>query len=125
LITNDQELKVTQERIDQFQQWLIQIRRTARPKEFDGVTSGYRLETDRMQAKSWTISSAQPKRLQPNRLPKAERSPFSDFCFQHFSISVFQLLLGSFSFSAFQPFRISAFSLYPLAFAFGLSTINS
>ena len=50
MIANDQELKVTQERIDQFQRWLIQIRRTARPEEFDAVTSGYRLEIERMQA---------------------------------------------------------------------------
>ena len=41
---------VTQERIDRFQRWLIEIRRTARPEEFDAVTSGYRLEIERMQA---------------------------------------------------------------------------
>lgn len=50
MIARDQELKVTQERIDQFQRWLIEIRRTARPEEFDAVTSGYRLEIERMQA---------------------------------------------------------------------------
>ena len=50
MIANDQELTVTQERIDQFQRWLIQIRRTARPEEFDAVTSGYRLEIERLQA---------------------------------------------------------------------------
>jgi len=50
MIARDQELKVTQERIDQFQRWLIEIRRTARPEQFDAVTSGYRLEIERMQA---------------------------------------------------------------------------
>ena len=50
MIARDQELKVTQERIDQFQRGLIEIRRTARPEEFDAVTSGYRLEIERMQA---------------------------------------------------------------------------
>jgi len=50
MIENDQELQTTQERIAQFHQWLMQIRRTARPDEFDAVTSGYRLEIERMQA---------------------------------------------------------------------------
>ena len=48
--TNDQELQVTQERIARFQQWLMQIRRAARPDEFEAVASGYRLEIERMQA---------------------------------------------------------------------------
>jgi pyridoxal/pyridoxine/pyridoxamine kinase len=50
MITNEQDLKVTHERIEQFQQWLVQVRRTARPEEFDAVASGYRLEIERMQA---------------------------------------------------------------------------
>ena len=50
MITNDVELAVTQERIAHFQQWLAQIRRTARPEEFEAVASGYRLELERMQA---------------------------------------------------------------------------
>jgi len=50
VITNDQELQVTQERIAHFQQWLIQIRQTALPEEFEAVASGYRLEIERMQA---------------------------------------------------------------------------
>lgn len=48
MIARDQELKVTQERIDQFQRGLIEIRRTARPEQFDAVTSDYRLEIERM-----------------------------------------------------------------------------
>jgi pyridoxal/pyridoxine/pyridoxamine kinase len=50
MITNDQELKVTKQRIEQFQRWLAQLRRTAQPEEFESVTSGYRLEIERMQA---------------------------------------------------------------------------
>ena len=49
-ISNDQELQVTKERIDQFQRWLAQMRRTARLEEFEALTGGYRLEIERMQA---------------------------------------------------------------------------
>lgn len=50
MISNDQELKVTQERIAHLQGWLAQIRQNARPQEFEAVASGYRLEIERMQA---------------------------------------------------------------------------
>ena len=50
MITNDQELQVTRERIARFQPWLMQIRQTARLEEFEAVSSGYRLEIERMQA---------------------------------------------------------------------------
>ena len=50
MITNDQELTATQERIARFQGWLLQMRQTARPEEFAAVASGYRLEIERMQA---------------------------------------------------------------------------
>jgi hypothetical protein len=50
MITNDEELKVTQERITHLQCWLVQIRQTARPEEFEAVASSYRLEIERMQA---------------------------------------------------------------------------
>ena len=50
MITNDQDLKATQERIEQFQRWLVNMRRTARPEEFEAAASGYRLEIERMQA---------------------------------------------------------------------------
>jgi len=50
MITNDQELQVTQERIAHFQHWLADLRQTARPEEFEAVSSGYRLEIERMQA---------------------------------------------------------------------------
>ena len=50
MITNDQQLQVTQERIAHFQRWLAQIRQTAQPEEFEAAASGYRLEIERMQA---------------------------------------------------------------------------
>jgi len=50
MILSDQELQATQERILQFQQRLAAIRQTARPDEFEAVTSGYRLEIERMQS---------------------------------------------------------------------------
>lgn len=43
MITNDQELQVTQERIAHFQRWLAELRQTARPEEFEAISSGYRL----------------------------------------------------------------------------------
>jgi hypothetical protein len=50
MICNEQELRATQERIEHFQAWLAQVRRNARPEEFEAVASGYRLEIERMQA---------------------------------------------------------------------------
>ena len=50
MITDDQELTATRERIAKFQAWLMQMRQTARPEEFEAVASGYRLEIERMQA---------------------------------------------------------------------------
>ncbi len=50
MIADDQELKVTQERIARFQGWLAQMRRTARAGEFEAAAGGYRLEIERMQA---------------------------------------------------------------------------
>ena len=50
MITNDHEIQVAQERIAHLQRWLGQIRKTARPEEFEAMASGYRLEIERMQA---------------------------------------------------------------------------
>lgn len=50
MITNDQELQVTLQRIARFQRLLTSIRQTARPEEFEAIASGYRLEIERMQA---------------------------------------------------------------------------
>jgi hypothetical protein len=50
MIKNDRELEVTQKRIARFQHRLADLRQTARPEEFDAMSSGYRLEIERMQA---------------------------------------------------------------------------
>lgn len=50
MMKNDKELKVTQGRIAHFQRWLVDLRKTSRPEEFKAVSSGYRLEIERMQA---------------------------------------------------------------------------
>ena len=49
MIRNDQELSVTQQRIDYFERLLAQLRVTARPHEFPAVAGGYRAEIERMQ----------------------------------------------------------------------------
>lgn len=50
MISNDQELEGARRRIEQFQNWLAQIRERAGRDEFDAMSSGYRLEIERMQA---------------------------------------------------------------------------
>ncbi len=50
MIASDREFEVMQERIAQFQRWLMTVRQPARPEEFEALTSGYRLEIERMQA---------------------------------------------------------------------------
>ena len=42
-------MEVTQERIAYFQLLLAQLRVTAKPEEFEAVSSGYRVEIQRMQ----------------------------------------------------------------------------
>jgi len=68
MITNDQELRITQERITRFQRWLAQIRQNARPEEFSAAAGAYRLEIERMQ------SEALDYLLQPRSSP-AESQP--------------------------------------------------
>ena len=50
MIQNDKELKVSQERIAYFQNLLLQLRVQATPEEFSLVSSGYRMEIEKMQA---------------------------------------------------------------------------
>jgi hypothetical protein len=50
MIQNDHELEVTRQRIEQFQNWLGQMRQRAEPRDFEAMASGYRLEIERMQA---------------------------------------------------------------------------
>ena len=49
MIHNDTELKATQQRIERFQNLLLQLRVKATPEEFPLVSSGYRVEIEKMQ----------------------------------------------------------------------------
>ena len=50
MIADDRELRVMRERVEYFQQILTDIRQTTPPEEFDALSSGYRLEIERMHA---------------------------------------------------------------------------
>ncbi|MDQ2801038.1 MAG: hypothetical protein M3Y13_15505 [Armatimonadota bacterium] len=50
MITNEQELQGTQERIAYFERLLGQLRTTASPEEFRMMAGAYRAELERMQA---------------------------------------------------------------------------
>ena len=50
MIQNEEELRVTKARIERFQKWLLDMRQRVEPKEFLLMSSGYRLEIERMQA---------------------------------------------------------------------------
>ena len=49
MIHNDKELKTSQQRIAYFQNLLLQLRVQATPEEFSLVSSGYRMEIEKMQ----------------------------------------------------------------------------
>ena len=49
MISNDQELAVTRERVAKLERLLDALRKTARPEEWPALSSGYRLEIERMQ----------------------------------------------------------------------------
>lgn len=49
MISNDQELAVTRERVAKLERLLDELRKTARPEEWPSLSSGYRLEIERLQ----------------------------------------------------------------------------
>jgi hypothetical protein len=49
MIQNEQELAVTRERVSKLERVLEGLRQTARPEEWAALSSGYRLEIERMQ----------------------------------------------------------------------------
>ena len=49
MIRNDQELAVSRERLGKIEHTLETLRKTARPEEWPALSSGYRLEIERMQ----------------------------------------------------------------------------
>ncbi len=50
MINNDNELKVTRERISYFLDLLVRLRAGTRPEELALVSGGYRAEVERMQS---------------------------------------------------------------------------
>ena len=61
MIRNDQELALMRERVAKLEHLLEELRKSARPEEWPALSSGYRLEIERMQGESSTISSRQPR----------------------------------------------------------------
>jgi len=49
MIKSDQELAVTGERVARLERLLAKLRKNARPEEWPALSSGYRLEIERMQ----------------------------------------------------------------------------
>ena len=49
MISNDDELTITKERVAKMENLLEALRKTARPEEWAALSSGYRLEIERMQ----------------------------------------------------------------------------
>ena len=49
MIKNAVELAVTRERLAKMERFLEELRKTARPEEWPALSSGYRLEMERMQ----------------------------------------------------------------------------
>jgi len=49
MIRTDQELAVARERLARLERLLENLRKTARPEEWPALSSGYRLEIERMQ----------------------------------------------------------------------------
>ena len=49
MIADDSELAVTRERVARVEHLLDTLRKTARPEEWPALSSGYRLEIERMQ----------------------------------------------------------------------------
>ena len=49
MIRNDQELTVARERVVRLDRLLESLQKTARPEEWPAMSSGYRLEIERMQ----------------------------------------------------------------------------
>ena len=60
MINNDQELAVTRERVAKLERLLDELRKTARPEEWPALSSGYRLEIERMQGEilDYLVASA-------------------------------------------------------------------
>ena len=67
MIRNDQELTVSRKRVAELERLLDQLRKTARPEEWPALSSGYRLEIERMQGEilDYLVQSAPAGPKQP------------------------------------------------------------
>lgn len=65
MIRNDQELAAMRERVTRLEHLLENLRNTARPEEWPGLSSGYRLEIERMQGEilDYLVQAAPGSRL--------------------------------------------------------------
>jgi hypothetical protein len=70
LIRNDEELKVTQERIRYFEGLLAQFRVTTRAEEFEAVAGGYRAEIEQMQGEVLDYLTLHVSRRLPGVAPE-------------------------------------------------------
>ncbi len=52
MIRNNQELAAARERVARLERLLENLRKTARPEEWPALSSGYRLEIERMQGET-------------------------------------------------------------------------
>lgn len=63
MIRNDQELVVARERVAQLERLLEALQKIARPEEWPAMSSGYRLEIERMQGEIFDyLVEGAPKR---------------------------------------------------------------
>ena len=62
MIRNDHELTVMRERVAKLENLLEGLRKTARPEEWPALSSGYRLEIERMQGEilDYLVQGAPP-----------------------------------------------------------------
>lgn len=69
MVSNDQELAVARECLAKLEGLLDTLRKTARPEEWPALSSGYRLEIERMQGEilDYLVASAPsgPKQADP------------------------------------------------------------
>ena len=78
MIRNDQELAVTRERVAKIEHQLEALRKTARPEEWPALSSGYRLEIERMQGEILTSCKARPSGRPARRPDAASASSSTD-----------------------------------------------
>ena len=63
MITNDEELQATQERILWMQKILAGMRLKAKPSEFEMASQGYRMELERMHREVMEYLTTQPEKI--------------------------------------------------------------